>query len=101
MKITLLSRIARWVTARSGREARSETGRLLTPNPAQTKRLLMRLHDLEWQVRDLTAECSALKETVSVHNWSLEALWEQVQEARKPSATAGLLDQTPPKKTLN
>jgi hypothetical protein len=102
MRITLYHRIARWVTVCSGRTALSETGRVGTLNPVQMKRLLMRLHDLEWQVRGLTAECSALKETVSVHDWSLEALWEKVYEPRTPSAPAGSPDPAPPtKKTLN
>jgi hypothetical protein len=102
MRITLVHRIARWVTARSGKVALSETERLDTLNPAQMKRLLMRLHDLEWQVRGLTEQCSALKETISVHDWSLEALWEQVQEARTPAAPVGATDPAAPKKkTLN
>jgi hypothetical protein len=100
MRITLLHRIARWVTARSGRVALSETERVGTLNPAQMKRLLMRLHDLEWQVRGLTEQCSTLKETVSVHDWSLEALWEQV-ESRRPAAPSSLDPAPPKKKTLN
>jgi hypothetical protein len=101
MRMVLLSRIACWRTARSERERVSETGRAGTLDPIQMKRLLMRLHDLEWQVRGLTAECSTLKETVSVHNWSLEVLWEQIQESRTPSAPSPPDPAPPKKKTLN
>jgi hypothetical protein len=102
MKITLLNRMVHWVTARSMRAALSHTGRPGTLNPTQMKRLLMRLHDLEWQVRGLTEQCSTLQETASVHDWSLAALWEKVYEPRPLASTAGAPDPGPPKKkTLN
>jgi hypothetical protein len=101
MRITLLNRIARWVTVRSRRAAPPGIRSPDVLNPAQIKRLVTRLRDLEWQVRGLSEQCSTLKETVSVHDWSLEALWEQVYEPRTPSAPCSSPYPPPPKKTLN
>ena len=102
MRTMLLNRITRWVTARARRAAVPDAGNPGALGPAQTKRLLIRLHDLEWQVRGLTEQCSALQQTVSVHDWGLEALWEQVQEPRTPSTPAGPPAPEPTKKrTLN
>ena len=102
MRRTRWNRIARWVTARTTRAAPSDAGNPGGLGPAQIQPLVTRLRDLEGQVRDLTEQCAALQETASVHDWSLEALWEAVDEPRAPDPDTGASDPGPPrKKTLN
>jgi|GEM_PF-3911163 len=98
---TILNGIIRWVAHR--RKGPSPDPRSKEFSPAEVQRLAGRVSEVEWQMKSLTERCDTLQATLSIDEFSLDALWEEVRVCRRASGRirGGVFLKSPKKKTLN